>query len=522
MRNARAGQDRVVESLERLLGELSEWDSYRQLAREVGRLRREQEETRRQTEQLRSDTLTQRPEKLGSTQRAELRRLTERQRELSRSFDRLQSRMREMRARLEDNEPLAAATLRDALDAAQRMTLGSKMRDAGDQLRVNRLGQAAERQSEVVSGLTELQDLLANRRENTLDRVVGELREAAAELSDLEKQQDKVRQDLDDPENHTDQALRELADKERDLAEQLQRLANRLEQLRAGQAGDLLQKAAGALEKASTAAEGGDVADSKQNADLAANRMLQAQQQLQRSLGQTQQDLLREQLVRYRQLLAGVLQGQQNVLKSTQQLDDDRATLANAEKPRWEADAMQLADDELGLQRVVASLVGQVTEVRVLQVVLSDVSDSMGDVERNLRQWRTDRSTQSILRATIAQLEQVMAALDGARDAAGAPQQGTPQQVGSQAQKAFLVAQLKMLRDLQSSINVGTRQLDQLREQGRPLTEIQQQRHRDLANRQGDVARLLAELLKQAGVEATKEEAPDNRLDRLDQILDFD
>ena len=322
--NAHHGQDRVVESLERLLGELTEWDSYRQVAREVGRLRREQKETRRQTEQLRLDTLTLDPQAMSSAQRAEQRRLSGRQSEISRNFDRLQSRMTEMRERLEDREPLAAATLRDALEAAQSMALGSMLRDAGDQLRANRLGQATDRQSEVVEGLGHLLDLLANRRENTLDRVLGQLRDAAAELSELEQRQSDIRKRLGDPENHTAAALRELAEGERDLAEQIQRLAARLERLQARQAGDLLQQATQALKDASAGAENGDVSATQRNADLAADRMLQAQQQLQQSLGQTQQDLLREQLVRYQQLLTGVLQGQQSVLQETHRLDRSR------------------------------------------------------------------------------------------------------------------------------------------------------------------------------------------------------
>ncbi len=307
--------------LEKLLGEMSEWDSYRQLAREVGRLRREQKETRRQTEQLRLDTLALDLQAMSSAQRAEQRRLTERQSEISRNFDRLQSRMIEMRERLEEREPLAAATLRDAIEAAQNMALGGMLRDAGDQLRANRLGKATDRQSEIVDGLGHLQDLLANRRENTLDRVLGQLRDAAAELSELEKRQKDVRNRLEDPENHTDPALRELANKERDLAEQIQRLAARLERLQARQAGDMLQLATQALKDASVSAGNGDVAATQRNADLAADRMLRAQQQIQQSLGQTQQDLLREQLVRYQQLLTGVLQGQQSVLQDTQRLD---------------------------------------------------------------------------------------------------------------------------------------------------------------------------------------------------------
>jgi hypothetical protein len=518
--NAHHGQDRVVESLERLLGELTEWDSYRQVAREVGRLRREQKETRRQTEQLRLDTLTLDPQAMSSAQRAEQRRLSGRQSEISRNFDRLQSRMTEMRERLEDREPLAAATLRDALEAAQSMALGSMLRDAGDQLRANRLGQATDRQSEVVEGLGHLLDLLANRRENTLDRVLGQLRDAAAELSELEQRQSDIRKRLGDPENHTAAALRELAEGERDLAEQIQRLAARLERLQARQAGDLLQQATQALKDASAGAENGDVSATQRNADLAADRMLQAQQQLQQSLGQTQQDLLREQLVRYQQLLTGVLQGQQSVLQETHRLDRSRAGPPDAVPPSWKQDALQVAEEELELQQVVTSLADQLQDAQILGVVLKEVAESMSIAEGKLRQLSTGVATQNVLQSTIDQLEQIVAALKTARDSATGAQQGMPQQADDQRQSAFLIAQLRILRELQESVNQRTRELDQLHAQGQPFSEVQQQQQRDLAARQGQVARLLAELLKNTGV--APPDRPDAKLDQLDQILDLD
>ena len=52
VREAAADQEEVVRSLEQMLGQLSQWDSYRQLAREVGRLRREQESVNERTRDL--------------------------------------------------------------------------------------------------------------------------------------------------------------------------------------------------------------------------------------------------------------------------------------------------------------------------------------------------------------------------------------------------------------------------------------------------------------------------------------
>ncbi len=144
----------------------------------------------------------------------------------------------------------------------------------------------------------------------------------------------------------------------------------------------------------------------------------------------------------------------------------------------------------------------------------------MSVAEERLRQLRTEAATQAVLQSTIDRLGQIVAALQTARDSATGSQQGMPQQADDQRENAFLIAQLRILRELQESINERTRQLDQVRTQGQPLSEVQQQQQRDLAARQGHVARLLAELLKSSG--AASPDRPDAKLDQLDQILDLD
>ena len=62
------------------------------------------------------------------------RKLSQRQLELARRLDKIQSRMEEMLVRLEASDPLAAGTLADALDTARRLAIGGRMREAAAQL----------------------------------------------------------------------------------------------------------------------------------------------------------------------------------------------------------------------------------------------------------------------------------------------------------------------------------------------------------------------------------------------------
>ena len=84
---------------------------------------------------------------------------------------------------LRPSDPLAADMVADALDEARRLALGAAMRTAGSQLEENRIGQVARRTSRSSPDLQEVLDILANRRQQELARLVKKLREAERELA---------------------------------------------------------------------------------------------------------------------------------------------------------------------------------------------------------------------------------------------------------------------------------------------------------------------------------------------------
>jgi hypothetical protein len=191
VRDVTADQEEVVRSLELMLGQLSQWDSYRRLATEVGRLRREQEDVRQRTDALRRETLSKDVPDLTDAQRVVLFRLTEQQNDIALRFDALQGRMDVTRQKLAADDPLAAATLVDAMAMVQRAGVGGGMRDAARKMETNRLSQASEQQDEVIRRLGELQDILANRRQDTQENLryerLGRLLQAVTELLDRQQ-----------------------------------------------------------------------------------------------------------------------------------------------------------------------------------------------------------------------------------------------------------------------------------------------------------------------------------------------
>ncbi len=114
-----ANQDEVIRSLESMLGNLAEWDSYRRFGRDVAQIDREQEDLERGTRQAAGKTLGKDLKDLDSQQIAELKKTSARQADLARRFDKLLQQMDEARGRLESSDPLAGATLADALQLAR-------------------------------------------------------------------------------------------------------------------------------------------------------------------------------------------------------------------------------------------------------------------------------------------------------------------------------------------------------------------------------------------------------------------
>src|SRR5690606_27960063 len=99
-------QDAIIASLEGMLGELSQWDNYRRVARDIHQLRRDQDDLAGRTHELRMQTLGKEEKDLSPQERASLKRLGRQQSEIASRFEQTQSRMRDMAAELEATDPL--------------------------------------------------------------------------------------------------------------------------------------------------------------------------------------------------------------------------------------------------------------------------------------------------------------------------------------------------------------------------------------------------------------------------------
>lgn len=502
-------QDQVIEILEALLGELSQWDNYRRFAREISRMRREQQALTDQTEQLRLDTLGQRLEDLLPQQKAALRRQAQRQTELARRLEKMLSRMEQVRGELVETEPLAAEMLADALDLARQAAISGQMHQSGRQIEANQVGQAVDTQRSVESDLSELIDVLANRREQELDRRLQGLDQAGPEIERLRQelgsllsQLDQAQQIPDPDERHRE--LQRVAPQAESLAEQTERLGRRLQRLQAEPTARLLNRAAAEMRRSAEAGEQDRASESLQQAQQADQTMQEAEQQLQADRQQAAQELLQETMARLEQQIKALISRQENLLQATAALSLPPSD-QQPERPDVDpASIRKLAQVQQELSDQTAELAAATVQSRVFAEGLQGAATEMQYAAQSLQRAEAHTMTQRYQRQAITRLLALVQALQQEpptqdttadsdqmdNDASDPPSEDLLQRL----------AELKLLRLLQIEVNRQTAELaDKLDKHDpdhdhEPQMEAALRRLEELAIEQGRLADFVLEM----------------------------
>ncbi|HUY31257.1 MAG TPA: hypothetical protein VMV69_00645 [Pirellulales bacterium] len=521
---AAAGQDQVIQSLEKMLGELSQWDNYRRFHRELGQLRREQEGLNDETAAVGRETLTKDIKELDSQRQADLKKLAGRQFDIARRFDKIQQRMERMVGELDTSDPLTAGTIADALDLARRQAVASKMREAGRRVDENQVGQAAARQGQVAEDLREMLDILANRREHELARLVKKLREAERKLAGLRERQEGLRKKWEkeaenpaEPERRREQER--LARQQRELQSETERFARALARLRADAAG---RDAARGGSKMGQAGRQGDQGDSQSAADNAAEAqrdLEDAQQQLAADRRQAEADLAQEQLARLEDGLKGIADQERRLIEETRhyrERQESQGELTAAET-RTVGD---LARQQRSLGDETEGVAAQITAA-VFQLGLKLAAREMYRAVDLLAQLDLGGDAQGSEERALARLEQLLEALkpdvgdDPSRQpppgGEGGGGDGGPQSPGD---ALHALAELKLLKLMQDQLNLRTEAVDDAARGMLPLSPEQRKAYLELSEEQGQLADLLLELSQPAG---EKPEDDPEKLPDLDE-----
>ena len=507
-------QDEVIATLEGMLGALAEWDSYSRLAREIGQIRTDQTSLAEETEELRLKMVAGAADVPTPADRDTARKLSQRQLELARRLDKIQSRMEEMLVRLEASDPLTAGTLADALDVARRLAIGGRMREAAAELTEVKLGPARHTEQAAIDGLKQLLELLSSRRDQELARSLASLREASSLLSDLLARGQPLQADLaaaaaDPDAEKRKRELERLTRELEELAAKVEQLSRQLQRLRANQPAASLSQAAGKGRAASQAAADGN-AEQAQTQSKDAQRLLEeAQGQLAEAVAEAEQQLAQEQLARIEQTIAGMVARQKNVIAETQRLDGlkqaapfDAAQMAALRNSA--AEERMLADeaDQLRPRLDAAPAFG---------FALEGIIQRLQQAAAGLQRGETGEVVQQLEQGALARLEQMLAALKpdesiGGEDTAPPNQEENPPMAQPPpGDLAGAMAELKLLKLLQEEINRRTTELEESRAKSGELSPADEEELAALAREQGRLADMVYNL-----IEATTPRPEDN------------
>lgn len=520
-------QDAVIGSLEQMLAELTEWDQLRRVQRDLAGLERDQENLARETTEEARRTVARPLADLTPQEVANLKKLTQAQRELAQRFDALAARMRQTQSQLSQGDPLAAETVGDALNHARRQGLSGQMQQAAEQIAGNQAGQAVERQQQIAREIREMLDILANRREHELDRLVKKLREAEGELAELRERQEGLKKRFREAEQIEDEEqrrreLERLQRQQRELEEEARRFARRLERLQAEQAGRSTARAAGNMSRAGQQA-GGDQGGASDAAGQAERDLDEAQQQLAERRRQAEFDLAVEQLERMRDNLVSLHDRQGRVIGETRRLDQKQQ--AQGRLTRGEAISLRdLARQQLGLADETRTVAEKIAPVRGFQIALEGAAERMDQAARHLTEQQTGAEAQASEQGALERLALVLAALEPEKPRDGGQQDGGGGEGGAGGQPPGDaipdVVHLKLIKLLQVEFAQRTEQLEAELSGVEEPSRDQERRIAMLSEEQGRLADVVRNLIEAS--EPDPENDPDSLPDFAPDELDLD
>lgn len=498
-------QGRALATLENLRDEFQRWDRVRRFHRDVAQLLLEQQELADRTAYTARRTFSKEPQDLTPQDRADLGLAAARQVDLAQRLERVQADMERRLPALRPVDSLAAEAVDDALRRLRDLRTSASMREAAEAVAANQIGLGLGLQREVIEQLRDVLDLLTNRREHELGRLLARLRQAESDLDELLQKQTQVRKTLEtaaaQPEGATQK--RELADaavRQKALQAPAEELARRLEHL---QAPDAAQAAAEAAQQMGQSVQ----AAAKAHAGAAAASARKAQQALDEArrrvaeLGrQSQADLAKEQLSRLHEAVGLLHRRQQQILRRTEQLHTQQG--AKTAPEGWKRELAELANQQKALASQTASLARKQVTSEAFAWALAGAEQAMSLSAAWLERGRVDDPAQSAQREALGRLGRLLESLrpappgqPGEAKPGPAPDApaATPPATQPPASGASLrrLAELKLLRLIQEDLRQRTAELDQAVQAGTIAPDEARRQYHDISQQQGRLAELL-------------------------------
>ena len=513
---AREAQEVVTRELQRMLEEFGRYENLRAIARDAERLVEQQQQLLDQSRQLGARTVGKDLSELPPELRAGLGKLANRQDQLRSGLQQLRERMRQLSQKLAQEDPVAAETLRQAAENSERAGTGELMREAAQQLRSNRVGEASERQQQAAEDLKNLLDALQQNSTPDLKELVRQLRQLEQQLEQLRKRQLQLLQRTQRASNEQDEQarrreLQRLARQQRQLERELSRLAQQMARLNARNAARRSSSAAGQMGQAAQQLQADQGNQAQQQQQRVLEDLQQAQQELQRARREAEALLAMEQLRRIESQLVSLYERQKAAAAETRRIHQLRTARARA---RWTrpllASLGRLRQEQQHIRTETATATETLDSAPVFALVLKRAMSLMDEAVQRLKQRHADAATASLQDQAAAQIAKLLEALKQDRAEGQQPRNsgsGGGGGGGGGGSGISLVAQLKLLKMLQIEIKEATEQIERLRQQG-PLPPQQRQRLEELQTLQGELADIVRQLTRPSPEPQEQGESP--------------
>lgn len=502
-------QKAIADELQKMLENLSEFETYRGVVQDAKKLLKEQDEAMKAAAEAasRPDLVGKTPDKLSPQQEAALEGIAAKQSDVAKTLGNLEKKMDEMANRLEQSDPTSSSALRDASSQSRERDTAGKMNKASDKLKDNQIGEAQRDQKEAQQDLKKLVDSLANRRENELARLVKELKQAERDLNNLRDRQQKNRDQTKQARGNSDpkqraETLQKLAKEQKEIQEQLKRELQRLRKLRADAAAQAGDRAAEKMAQAQQDQEEDEGDDAEQEQDEALANLDEAQEELEQTRRDAEEQLAMEQLARVSDDLKTLSERQATIV-------DDTAGYEKLKNDKGLTRAQQ--QGVLTLKRVQESIKGEADDLITrldaapsFAMTLTRAGESMDRAAARLKALKTDDDTLRVEKLAHRRIQQLLEALkpENAKNQPGGQQQDGQQggqpggRRGGGGDNISKIAQLKVLKSLQEELNERTDELDTIRTRKKELKPEQQAELDRLQEEQRTIADLTRDLVK--------------------------
>src|SRR5579864_4383445 len=199
----------------------------------------------------------------------------------------------------------------------------NKLDEAAQDIRENRLGNARTNQDQAAQTMQKMLDRLEERPTGDLDRLAKKLKEMQEKLEDLSDRQERLQKKVKDAQKIADpekrqKELERLAREQEKLHKEAKDLSQELSRLQAGQASKTLSRAARDMAQAAERLQRGEPGEDNQEEAL--DRIEDAIEQVENAREQAEEQLLREQVLKYTEMVNGLRDRQETAIAQSKGL----------------------------------------------------------------------------------------------------------------------------------------------------------------------------------------------------------